>query len=447
MSTKSWTRLYRPQDLTSYVGNMPVKKKVESMFKNSKVPQTILLEGDRGCGKTTLARIMAKNLMCKTPLINGLACEMCDSCTKLNEKFIATGESPAGISVYEIDITKANKIDDANKLVDQMRIKPMGKTKKVYILDEIQRATKEAQNSFLKVTEEPGDYLYVILCTTNPEDLIEPFKSRFNSLKVRRPGVVDIVDRLRFICESENVKYDEASLRLIASQCNRVPRESINKLEMISLSGEVSYDNTLQELQMVRVGLYHDYIDLLGKDIFLAMQFIEDLYEEHGIDWGDFLSQLADYVMDVFNLKLGIRLEKYTEDEYKSARKILKRYTAKDLARLLGLIKEAMKIKENPRYALTMLTLEMGYPDYLDVPKQDNIQADLKKESSEGKTAYIKKKDEYKRKQEENLDKVEKMSADELMNLLPGIEMVEIGFIDGEAKENTKEENETDKEE
>jgi DNA polymerase-3 subunit gamma/tau len=447
MTTKSWTRLYRPNDLDSYVGNLPIKRKVESMFKNGRVPQTILLEGDRGCGKTTLARIMAKNLMCKNPLKNGLACEMCDSCVKLNEKFIATGESPSGMTVYEVDITKANSIEDANKIVEQMRIRPMGKTKKVFILDEIQRASKQAQNSFLKVTEEPGDYLYIILCTTNPEDLIEPFKSRFNSLKVRRPAVQDIVDRLKYICESENVKYDEASLRLIASQCNRVPRESINKLEMIALNGEVSYDNTLEELQMVRVGLYHEYVDLLGKDIFLAMQFIEDLYEEHGIDWGDFLTQLADYIMDVFNLKLGIRLEKYTEDEYKSARKILKRYTAKDLARLLGLIKEAMKIKENPRYALTMLTLEMGYPSYLESPKQDGIQSELKKETTEGKVAYVKKKDEFKRKMENNLDKVEEMTPDDLMNMLPGVEMVDISFLENEENEENEEKEEKEENE
>lgn len=430
MSNKSWTRKYRPHDLDSYIGNSVNKKKVESMFKHNRIPQTILLEGDRGCGKTTLARIIAKNLMCRTPKPSGLACEVCNQCVALNEKFISSGESPPGMTVYEIDITKSNSIEDANKIVEQMRVRPMGKTRKVYILDEIQRASKQAQNSFLKVTEEPGDYLYIILCTTNPEDLIEPFKSRFNSMKVSRPGVNDIVERLEHICREEYIKYDLASLKLIASQCNRVPRESINKLEMISLSGEVTYESTIEELQMVRVGLYHEYVDLLGKDIFLAMQFIEDLYEEHGIDWGDFLAQLSDYIMDVFNLKLGIRLDKYTEEEYKSARRIMKRYTSKDLARFLGLIKEAMKIKEHPRYALTMLTLEMGYPSYLEIPKTDNIQSEINRESSEGKISYINKREEHKRKKEENMDKLESLSDDDLMNLIPGIEMVEMDFTE-----------------
>lgn len=434
MSGLSWTRKYRPMNLDSYVGNSTVKKKVASMFKNKRVPQTILLEGDRGCGKTTLARIMAKNLMCKSPKENGLACEECSVCKALNEKFILTGQTPAGLPVFEIDITKSNSKDEAAKIVEQMRIKPMGNQKKVYILDEIQRATKEAQNSFLKVTEEPGDYLYIILCTTNPEDLIEPFKSRFNSLKVRRPSVQDIVERLEYICREENIVYDEAALRLIVSQSNRIPRESINKLDMIAIGGKVTYDVVVEELQLVRVGLYNEYIDLLGKDIFEAMKFIDDLYEEHGVDWGDFLSQLGDYLLDAFNMKIGIRLEKYSEDDYKNVRKILKKYTVKDLARFLALLKEALKIKHNPRYALTMLTLEMGYPEYVGIIKKEEVQEEIKKESKEAMMNYIKKKKESKKKQEETREKFEEMSEEDFLNLLPGTEVVDLNFLDEEGE-------------
>lgn len=434
MSTSTWTRLYRPFDLDSYVGNTVVKKKVESMFKYNRVPQTILLEGDRGCGKTTLARILAKNLMCEDADIDGLACEECRVCKSMNDQFISKGETPQGLTVYEVDITKSNSIDDANTIVEQMRVKPMGKKKKVYILDEIQRASKQAQNSFLKVTEEPGSYLYIILCTTDPEDLIDPFKSRFNSIKVRRPGVTDIMDRLEYICRDQNLKYDKEALRLIASQCNRIPRESINKLSMIGLDGNVTYENALEELQMVRVGLYREYVDLLGGDIFYALQFIEDLYEEHGIDWGDFLSQLADYVMDAFNMKSGMRLDKYTANEYTETRKVMKKFTLKDIARFLKLIKEAMLLRDNPRYALTMLTLEMGYPEYMELPSKESMDSVRAKETSEGMGKYMQNKRDYKKKKQDNMDFSKEATADELMNILEGSELVDVDVLKDDEK-------------
>lgn len=428
--TKSFTRKYRPVDMKSYVGNSVTKKKIESMFKNKKIPQTLLLEGDRGCGKTTLARILAKNLMCGNPTEEGLACEECKSCVLMTEKFILTGETPLGLPVYEIDITKSNSKEDAAKIVETMRVKPMGNKKKVFILDEIQRASPEAQNSYLKVSEEPGSFLYIILCTTDPEDLIDPFKSRFNSMKIRRPGVPEIVERLEEICIAENIQYDESALKLIALHQNRVPRECINKLDVISIGGKITYKDTVEELQLVSSGLYQKYFELLNRDIYEAMKFIEDLYEEHGVDWKDFLGQLADYTLDVFNMKLGMRLDKYTEEEYKAAKTVMKNYSARDIGKFLGLIEEALGMKENPRYALTMLTLKMGYEDYLKPIQVSQVKEDIKNEESIAVKAYTQKKEkqlkaEAKLRMSENTTSIE-----DIMNMVGGSKVVDVGFVD-----------------
>lgn len=441
-SNRSFTRKYRPVDMETYVGNSITKKKIESMFKNERVPQTLLLEGDRGCGKTTLARIIAKNLMCQNPSDTGLACEECKSCLTMTEKFILTGETPVGLPVYEVDITKSNSKEDAAKLVEQMRVKPMGNRKKVFILDEIQRASPEAQNSYLKVSEEPGSFLYIILCTTNPEDLIDPFKSRFNSMKIRRPGVPEIVDRLEEICIKENIKYDASALRLIALHQNRVPRECINKLDIISIGGQVTYKGTVDELELVSSGLYQKYFELLGDDIYEAMKYIEDLHEVHGVDWKDFLGQLADYTLDVFNMKLGMRLDKYTEEEYKSARKVMKSFSARDIGKFLGLIEEALAMKENPRYALTMLTLKMGYEDYIKPVNAVEVIGEVKREETAAVRAYNEKKEkqlkaEAKLRLDENTS-----SMEDIMNLLPGSKVVDVGFIEKEMKNKEKEDSE-----
>lgn len=434
-SNRAFTRKYRPVDMKSYVGNSVTKKKIQSMFKNGKIPQTLLFEGDRGCGKTTLARIVAKNLLCESPTEEGLACEECKTCKAMTEKYILTGETPLGINIHEIDITKSNSKEDAAKLVEQMRVKPIGNKKKVYILDEIQRASPEAQNSYLKISEEPGSFLYIILCTTNPEDLIDPFKSRFNSLKIRRPGVAEIVERLEEICISEHIKYDESALRLIAINQNRVPRECISKLDMISIGGQVTYQGTVEELQLVSSGLYQKYFEILNRDVYEAMQFIEDLYEEHGVDWKDFLGQLADYTLDVFNMKLGMRLDKYTEDEYKSARQVMKNYSAKDIGRFLGLIEEALAMKENPRYALTMLTLKMGYEDYLRPITTSEVKEDVKKEENIAVRAYQQKKEKQLKHEAKLRLEEQTTSIEDIMNLLPGSKMIDVGPVDRKIQE------------
>lgn len=425
-----YTRKYRPVNVDSYVGNKVTKGKIISMLKNDRLPQTILFEGDRGCGKTTMARILAKTILCDNKTEEGLACDVCKSCVILTEKYILTGETPSGLPVYEIDITKMNKTEDAAKLVEQMRIKPMGGKKKVYILDEVQRASPEAQNSYLKISEEPGEHLYIILCTTDPEDLIDPFKSRFSSLKIKRPTVQEIVERLEEICLTENIKYDITALRLIALNQNRVPRECIMKLEEVAVGGQITYAQTAEELHLVSSKLYQDYFDKLGNDIYDAMKFIEDLYDIHGVDWSDFLSQLADYTLDVFNMKLGMHLEKYTEEEYKAVRKIMKNYSARDIGKFLGLIEEAIHLKENPRYALVMLTLKMGYEEYINPVKALEALSEIQKEESVAQKAYLKNKEKEQAKRSDVILEEQKTSMEDLLSLIPGSALVDMGGLD-----------------
>lgn len=429
-----FTRKYRPTNVDTYVGNKVTKNKLISMIKNNRLPQTMLFEGDRGCGKTTMARIMAKTILCENPTSDGIACDTCKSCVVMTDKYILTGEVPAGLNVHEIDITKMNSTADASKLVDQMKVKPMGGKKKVYILDEIQRASPEAQNSYLKISEEPGDYLYIILCTTDPEDLIDPFKSRFSSLKIKRPSVGEIVDRLEEICQAENIKYDITALRLIALHQNRVPRECIMKLDEIAVGGEITYAQTSEELHLVSSKLYQDYFKNLSEDIYDAMKFIEDLYDVHGVDYNDFLGQLADFTLDAFNMKISMHLEKYTEEEYKAVRKIMKNYSARDLGRFLGLIEEAMRIKDNPRYALTLLTLKMGYEDYLNPTKAWEAAAEIKQEENIAQRAYMAQKEKEQKKRNDMVLEEQQTNIEDLLSILPGASLVELDGVSLEEK-------------
>ncbi|MFV1457290.1 AAA family ATPase, partial [Bacillus mycoides] len=143
MSELSWTRKYRPKLMEEYIGNDAMKGKIAKLLEVNKLPQMMLFKGSPGTGKTTMARLLAKALMCERP-VNGKACGGCETCRRMDEDYIQTGKSPRGIPVMEYDITKMNKREDATNIVSRMQKRTLGDTKRVFILDEVQRATKEA---------------------------------------------------------------------------------------------------------------------------------------------------------------------------------------------------------------------------------------------------------------------------------------------------------------
>lgn len=202
----NFNRKYRPINFGSYIGNEITKRKLISMIKNDAVPHSCIFEGERGCGKTTVARILGKTLLCKSPKEDGTACDECSNCTKINERFIADGGKVPGVPIQEIDVNSIGGKDGVLDLIEDMRTKPMGNSKKIYILDEIQIAGKHAQSALLKVLEEPNEWLYIFLCTTDPEDLLEPILSRLVPFKIKRPTTKEIAARLEQVCIAEGVK-------------------------------------------------------------------------------------------------------------------------------------------------------------------------------------------------------------------------------------------------
>lgn len=378
-----FNKMYRPINFDSYIGNEVTKRKLINMLNNGTVPHSCIFEGDRGCGKTTVARILGKTLLCKSPREDGTACDECSNCVKINEKFIGEGGRVPGVPIQEIDINSTGKKDDILDLIEDMRTRPMGNSKKVYILDEIQVMSKQAQSSLLKVLEEPNEWLYIFLCTTDPEDLLVPIRSRLVPFKIKRPTTKEIAKRLQDICLAEGIAHDIKALELIVKVANRIPRDSIKHLETLATSNEeITYEVVQRDLEVVRLDTYIDYIEVFNKDIFHALAFINGLHENYGLDYEEFLNNLAEFVIDAFNLKTGVALDMYTEEEAKQMKKAFKTMTIEDLVKLLNLIEAALKLKNNPRYALVMLTLKMGFPEYFGQSTVSEVARDVRREES-----------------------------------------------------------------
>lgn len=355
---KSWTRKYRPKSLEEYIGNDYVKGNIKALISRDKLPPTLLFEGERGTGKTSMARLLAKAIMCETP-VNGSSCNTCQTCSRFDE-YLETGVTPRGLQVYEYDITKVNRRDDATVIVDRMTARVVGRRKRVYILDEIQRATPEAQSTFLKIAEEPVEDLYIILCTTHPEDLLEALRSRFHRFTIRKPDNASIVDRLSYICGEEGVNYSKRGLSLLADTQGNNPRESINKAELLGMTGDITLEKVEQEMSLVNTTYYTTFLKgALEGNLIRVVYIISEIQSRGDINVSQFTDGLGQYLAELLKIRSGVKVDRYSATELTNKRKELKLYTDEQLISLMQVVSKYSNIREGKEYQLLAMGIDV----------------------------------------------------------------------------------------
>lgn len=221
MEPETLSEKYRPNRIEDFLGNKETKKKVEAFFKTRVFPKTILLQGMSGCGKTTLARIIAN-------------------------VFGAVKEN-----VFQYNISNTRGIDAAREIIEMLRFKSMYGDKRVVVLNECHKATGEFQNAMLEILEEPPKGVIFILCTTEPEKLLPTIKGNQRGLTLNvNPLTKKEAFALAFeICQKEGIKFSDAVLTKIVSLSEGKPRKVVTLLQsIISISGsEEEILNCLQE--------------------------------------------------------------------------------------------------------------------------------------------------------------------------------------------------------
>jgi DNA polymerase-3 subunit gamma/tau len=232
---------YRPKVFADVVGQEDAITLLANLCKKVQDEQTIphayVFCGSHGIGKTTLARIFAREL----------------------------GTAPD--DVYELDAASTSrKIDDMRELIESMYTLPILSKYKVYILDEAHALTKDSSNAFLKALEEPPAHVLFILCTTDPEKIIPTVRSRCTIVNFKSASIENIIKQLSFITEKENVSIDQESLLLIAKHSNSSYRDSITHLEKtINTFGEViKITDTEKIFGSNGVELYTQLLDIVS---------------------------------------------------------------------------------------------------------------------------------------------------------------------------------------
>ena len=224
MSYTVLARKYRPQKFSEVIGQEHVTRTLQNALEQRRTAHGYIFSGHRGIGKTTVARILAAALNCRSsgqPVAE--PCGVCESCTE-----IRAGNA---VDVIEIDAATNRGIDEIRELREAARYRPARDRFKIYILDEAHQITDAAFNALLKTLEEPPDHIVFMLATTQPEDIPQTIRSRCQHFSFRAVKFDDIVGQLRDLVGREHIEADDDALALLAEAGDGSMRDALSILD------------------------------------------------------------------------------------------------------------------------------------------------------------------------------------------------------------------------
>ena len=218
-------RKYRPQGFESVVGQNTIIKTLQNSVKNKSFSHAYMFFGPRGVGKTTASKIFARSINCLDS-IDGNACGKCKNCIHSFQKEC--------VDIIEIDAASNNGVDEIRELKNKISLVPAELQYKVYIIDEVHMLSMGAFNALLKTLEEPPEHAIFILATTDPQKVPETIISRCQCFSFKRISDDMIVDRLKTVCDSENIDIEEDALMEIAISSDGGMRDALGALDKLT---------------------------------------------------------------------------------------------------------------------------------------------------------------------------------------------------------------------
>src|SRR6266581_4104910 len=222
MASQSLYRKWRSQTFTDLVGQEPVVRTLKNALLAGNLAHAYLFTGPRGTGKTSTARLLAKTINCSNPE-DGEPCNVCQQCRE-----ITAGNS---FNVMEIDAASNRGIDSIRELREKVMVPPSSGKYKVYILDEAHMLTVEAFNALLKTLEEPPAHAIFVMATTDVHKMLPTVLSRCQRFDFKRITSRQIVDRLRFVAEQEQITLEAGAAELIARAAAGGMRDALSLLD------------------------------------------------------------------------------------------------------------------------------------------------------------------------------------------------------------------------
>ena len=272
-------RKYRPKNFDSVIGQSSIISTLKNAIKLNQLAQSYLFCGPRGIGKTSCARIFAKQI------------------NQHNNENI----DDFSFNIFELDAASNNSVDDIRSLTEQVRVPPQIGKYKVYIIDEVHMLSQSAFNAFLKTLEEPPQHAKFILATTEKHKIIPTILSRCQIFDFKRVSVDDITSHLDFVAMQEGVKTEKEALYLIAQKADGAVRDALSIFDrLISFSEkDLTYKSVIEHLNILDYDYYFKVTDsLLQNDVKQLLNIFNDILE-NGFDGHHFINGLANHLRDL----------------------------------------------------------------------------------------------------------------------------------------------------
>jgi DNA polymerase III subunit gamma/tau len=302
MAYRALYRVFRPQTFQDVVGQEHITRTLQNALKENRFSHAYLFSGPRGTGKTSAAKILAKAVNCE----NGPApepCNECPACIGITEGSV--------VDVMEIDAASNRGVEEIRDIRDKVKYAPTEVRYKVYIIDEVHMLTTEAFNALLKTLEEPPEHVLFILATTEPHRLPATIISRCQRFDFRRITAKAMMDRLRFIADTEHVHVTDQALALISRVAEGGMRDALSLFDQVySYSGEtIQLEDVVLVTGVVSQSLLAEAAEkVLTKDTPGLMTLVQKMVSE-GKNPEQFLDDLLIYYRDLLLYRTAPTLE------------------------------------------------------------------------------------------------------------------------------------------
>jgi len=366
MSYQVLARKYRPQKFSEVIGQEHVTHTLKNALQQGRTAHGYIFSGHRGIGKTTVARILAMALNCRSsdkPVAE--PCGVCESCTE-----IRAGNS---VDVIEIDAATNRGIDEIRELREGTRYRPARDRFKIYILDEAHQITDAAFNALLKTLEEPPGHVVFMLATTQAEDIPQTIRSRCQHFSFRAVGFEEILNQLKDLCGRENIEADEDALALLAEAGDGSMRDALSILDqaIASSTGRLTAEQLRNLVGAAPSGVLEEVMQAVAQGSSETVLRLVDRLITEGHSPTHFARQMVRFLRNTVVARIAgadSSLLQVSSDERQRVARIAELFEEEDLARHLQIMLRThseLGYRQEQRFHLELGLLKMAHAQRL----------------------------------------------------------------------------------
>jgi DNA polymerase-3 subunit gamma/tau len=360
MSYLVLARKFRPQTFDDVIGQEHILQTLKNAISENRIAHAYLFSGPRGCGKTTMARILAKALNCKNRTFTQ-PCGKCENCIEISRS--------SSVDVLEIDGASNNGIDEIRTLRDNVKFASANSKYKIYIIDEAHQITTQAFNALLKTLEEPPEHVVFILATTEQHKIPVTILSRCQQYRFKLISTDQMVKSIKNIAQKENFEIDDDALSIVTAASGGSMRDALSLLDQAisSCSGKITEEQVRGLLGLLPKDIIYSVTENIAKgQVQSILKTVKEITEQ-GYNILQFARDLRNYLRQIMVYSINPEIAEISSEDKKFFEVQKSLFSISCHVRMNNLLSKAldeMRWNDDPRMVLEMHLLKMSEPYY-----------------------------------------------------------------------------------